>query len=155
MEMKYEIVEMRLDRYDELINFWKSCEGIFISDDDEYDNLEIYLKRNRKSNFIVLHENKIIATIKCSHDGRRGYIHHLAVKKEFRKQGIARELVNKCMEILRKQGINKYRVFVMDSNEEALEFWKHLGFEEQIYNYRTFQMNTAAEKHDSTRVMGQ
>ena len=101
--MSYKIVEMQLDRYSELIDFWKSCEGIYVSDDDEYENLEIYLKRNRKSNFIVLNENEIIATIKCSHDGRRGYIHHLAVKKEFRKQGIARELVNKCIEILRRK----------------------------------------------------
>ncbi len=128
--MNYETVEMQLDRYSELIDFWKSCEGIYVSDDDEY-------------------ENEIIATVKCSHDGRRGYIHHLAVKKEFRKQGIARELVNKCIEILRTKRINKYRVFVLDSNEEALEFWKHLGFEEQVYNYRTFQMNTAAQKSDS------
>ena len=146
--MSYKIIEMQLDRYSELIDFWKSCEGIYLSDDDEYDNLEIYLKRNRKSNFIVVHENEIIGTIKSSHDGRRGYIHHLAVKKEFRKQGIARELVNKCIEIIRARGVYKYRIFVLDSNEEALKFWKHLGFKEQIYNYRTFQMNTVIPKTD-------
>ena len=90
MAKNYKIVEMQLNRYSELIDFWTNCEGIYVSDDDECDNMEIYLKRNPKSNFIVLHENEIIATVKCSHDGRRGYIHHLAVKKEFRKQGIAR-----------------------------------------------------------------
>ena len=146
--MKYKIVEMQLDRYRELIDFWKSCESIYVSDDDDYENLETYLKRNRNSNFIVLHDDKIIATIKCSHDGRRGYIHHLAVKEEFRKQGIARELVNKCIAILRGEGIYKYRVFVLDSNIGAIEFWKQLGFEEQIYNYRTFQRNLALHKAD-------
>ena len=146
--MSYKIIEMQLDRYSELIDFWKSCEGIYLSDDDEYDNLEIYLKRNRKSNFIVVYENEIIGTIKSSHDGRRGYIHHLAVKKEFRKQGIARELVNKCIEIIRAGGVHKYRIFVLDSNEGALKFWKQLGFKEQIYNYRTFQMNTVIPKTD-------
>ncbi len=140
--MKYKIIEMQLDRLNELIDFWKSCEGIYLSDDDEYENLKIYLKRNRKLNFIVLHENRIIATIKCSHDGRRGYIHHLAVQKEFRKEGIAIELINKCLEQLQKIGISKYRVFVQDSNKEAMKFWKHIGFEERIYDYRTFQMNS-------------
>ena len=140
--MKYRITEMQLDRFNELIDFWKSCEGIYLSDDDEYENLKIYLKRNQKLNFIVLHENRIIATIKCSHDGRRGYIHHLAVQKEFRKEDIAIELINKCLEQLQKIGIRKYRVFVQDSNKEAINFWKHIGFDEQVYDYRTFQMNS-------------
>ena len=139
--MKYQIIEMGLDRFTELIDFWKSCEGIYINDDDEFENLKIFLERNPELNFVVLYENKIIATVKCSYDGRRGYIHHLAVKREFRGQGIAEELVNKCIENLLKKGITKYRVFVMDSNKEAIDFWKHIGFEEQIYDYRTFQMN--------------
>ena len=59
-------------------------------------------------------------------------------------------VMNKCIEILRKKGIHKYRVFVLDCNEDALKFWRRLGFEEQVYNYRTFQMNTAAGKPDDT-----
>jgi len=137
--MKYKIVEMKLNRHAELIAFWKSCEGIWVSDDDSYENMKIYFKRNPKSNFIVLYENQIIGTVKCSHDGRRGYIHHLAVKEEFRKQGTAKELVGKCMAFLRTQGIKKFRVFVLDSNPEAIKFWKHIGFKEQIYDYRTLQ----------------
>src|SRR4030042_3188320 len=130
--MKYKIVEMKLNRYDELIAFWKSCAGIWVSDDDSYENMKIYLKRNPKTNFVVLHEEKIIGTVKRSHDGRRGYIHHLAVKEEFRKQGIAGELVEKCIRLLQEKGIKKYRVFVLDSNPEAIKFWKHIGFEEEV-----------------------
>jgi putative acetyltransferase len=140
--VKYKITEMKLNRFNELINFWKSFEGLYISDDDNYENLKRYLKRNPKLNFIVLHENRIIAAIKCSHDGRRGYIHHLAVKEEFRKRGIAKELIDKCLNNLQGKGIKKYRVFVSDNNKEAITFWKHIGFEEQTYDYRTFQMNT-------------
>jgi N-acetylglutamate synthase len=137
--MKYNVEIMNLDMHAELLAFWKNTPGIWVSDDDSYENLKIYFKRNPKSNFIVLHENEIIGTVKCSHDGRRGYIHHLAVKEEFRKQGIAKELVDKCMAFLLSQGIKKFRVFVLDSNPQALKFWEHMGFEEQIYDYRTFQ----------------
>jgi N-acetylglutamate synthase len=137
--MKYKIVEMTLNRHAELLAFWKNTPGIWVSDDDSYENMKIFFKRNPKSNFIVLDENKIIGTVKCSHDGRRGYIHHLAVKEEFRQQGIAKELVDRCTRFLLKEGINKHRVFVLDSNTQAMKFWKHMGFEEQIYDYRTFQ----------------
>jgi ribosomal protein S18 acetylase RimI-like enzyme len=133
---------MKLDRYQELIDFWKNIEGLWISDDDSYENLQIYLKRNHHLNFIALYENKIIGTIKCGHDGRRGYLRHVAVKKEFRKQGIAQKLISKSVEALQKNGIpyDQVRGFVLDTNKAALEFWKHNGFEEQIYDYRTFQM---------------
>jgi len=40
----------------------------------------------------------------------------------------------------------QYRVFVLDSNKEAIDFWEYIGFEEQIYDYRTFQMNTTTYK---------
>lgn len=71
----------------------------------------------------------------------RGYFNHLAVKKEFWKKGIARELIDICLEQLKEEGIGKYRVVVPDENKRALEFWKHIGFSEQVYDCRTFQMN--------------
>jgi putative acetyltransferase len=133
---------MTIKRYDELIPFWKSMDGIWVSNDDSYENMKVYFKRNPRSNFIATHEGKIIGTVKCSHDGRRGYIHHLAVLKEYRKQGIAKELVDKCVKTLAEQSISKIRVFVLDSNTEALKFWAHMGFEEQAYDYRTLQKDS-------------
>ena len=143
--MKYKIVEMQLDRYQELINFWKNTEGLWIGDDDSYENLKVFLKRNPGLNFIAISENSIIGTLKSSHDGRRGYLHHLAVKKEFRGKGIAKAFINKCLKNLQQAGITKdrVRVFVIDTNKSALEFWKHNGFTEQTYDYRTFQINNA------------
>ena len=137
--MKYKIAPMALDRHEELKEFWKNIEGLWLSDDDDYENLKVFLKRNSGLNYIVLDNNKIIATLKCSHDGRRGYFHHLAVKKDYRKQGIARELVDMCTEKLKEAGITRYRVFALDSNPEAIKFWKHIGFEEQVYDYKTLQ----------------
>ena len=146
--MKYKIIEMKLDRYLELSNFWKNTEGLWASDDDSYENLKIFLKRNPRLNFIAVSENKIVGTLKCSQDGRRGFLHHLAVKKEFRKEGIANALINKCLDNLQKAGISKdkVRVFVLDTNKTALEFWKHNGFVEQIYDYRTFELKNPTAK---------
>jgi N-acetylglutamate synthase len=146
--LKYKIIEMKLDRYLELIDFWKNTEGLWASDDDSYENLRIFLKRNPGLNFIAVSENKIVGTLKCSQDGRRGFLHHLAVKKEFRKEGIAKALINKCLEKLQQAGItsDKVRVFVLDTNKPALEFWKHNGFVEQIYDYRTFELKNPSVK---------
>ena len=138
--MEYQITTMTLDRYDELIAFWRSAQGFRISDDDDYDNLRRFLQRNPDLSLVVLHDNRIIGAIKCSQDGRRGYLHHLAVKNEFRNCGIGRELVEKCVKNLQKEGIRKIRVFVLDSNTAGLRFWQHMGFDEQIYDYRTLAL---------------
>lgn len=142
--MNYQIVEMSLDKHRELIEFWKNIEGLRLSDDDSYENLAVLLKRNPKLSFIALHDSRIIGTIKSSHDGRRGYLHHLAVAEEFRKNGIAGELLKKCLTELAQNGIStdKIRVFVLDTNLPGLEFWRHIGFTEQRYDYRTFQIKT-------------
>lgn len=139
--LDYKIEKMTLKRYNDLIEFWKSVEGLWLSDDDDYNNLRIYLRRNPNLNFIATSAGKIIGTIKCGHDGRRAYIHHLAVNGDFRNQGIAKKLLNLCLLNLKKSGITKYRVFVEDTNEEGLAFWKHNGFTEMAYDYRTFQKN--------------
>jgi hypothetical protein len=49
---------------------------------------------------------------------------------------------------LQKAGItkDKVRVFVLDTNKPALEFWKHNGFIEQIYDYRTFELKNPTAK---------
>jgi N-acetylglutamate synthase len=135
--MEYKVVEMTLDRYDELMSFWKNIEGIWISSDDDYDNLNRFLNRNPGLNLVVLYEGHIIGTIKCGHDGRRGYLHHLAIAKEYRGHGIGKELVTKCIKNLEKDGIRKIRVFVMDNNQNALNFWNNIGFDQQTYDYRT------------------
>ncbi|MFA5308712.1 MAG: GNAT family N-acetyltransferase [Dehalococcoidales bacterium] len=140
--MKYKVELMKLDRHADLLEFWKDMPGVWLSDDDSYESMAVYLKRNPDTNYVVLNGDEIIGTVKCSHDGRRGYIHHLAVKEEYRKQGIARELVDRCINGLKEQVINKYRVFVLDSNPAAIAFWKHIGFEEQVYDYRTLQKNS-------------
>jgi N-acetylglutamate synthase len=146
--LKYKIIEMKLNRYPELIDFWKNTEGLWASDDDSYENLKIFLKRNPRLNFVAVSENKIVGTLKCSQHGRRGFLHHLAVKKEFRKEGIAAKLINKCLDNLQQAGItkDKVRVFVLDTNKPALEFWKHNGFVEQIYDYRTFELKNPTAK---------
>jgi len=100
--VEYQITTMTLDRYDELIAFWRSAEGLRISDDDDYDNLRRFLQRNPDLSLVVLHDNRIIGAIKCSQDGRRGYLHHLAVKNEFRNS-VSAELVEKCVKNYKKR----------------------------------------------------
>ncbi len=139
--MEHYIREMIIDDYPEVISFWKSCEGLNIDDSDLYENLEVYLKRNPGLSYIALRDNKIIGTIKCGQDGRRGYLHHLAIENKYRKLGIAKELLNISLKSLKDQGIKKCNAFILDTNIDLLSFWKHNGWSMVDYFYRTLQIN--------------
>ncbi len=139
MDNRYVMTPMTMERHTELIEFWDRIDGVWRSDDDNAANLSRYLARNPGLSQITLFEGKIIGTVKCGHDGRRGYLHHLAVLPDHRNQGIGRQMVKACLEKLRKEGIDKVRVFVLDDNPAAIRYWKHLGFIARNYDYRTLE----------------
>ncbi|MEL6457446.1 MAG: GNAT family N-acetyltransferase [Cyanobacteria bacterium J06621_15] len=126
--MTIEILELTISDYDDAIALWKSCTGMAIRDADSRENIERYLNRNRGLSFKAVKSEKLVGTILCGHDGRRGYINHLAVSINYRNQGIARKLVETSLCELRKQGIEKCHLFVFLENIEAKKFWERLGW---------------------------
>jgi ribosomal protein S18 acetylase RimI-like enzyme len=121
---------------------WRATEGMALGPDDLRAGIKLYLARNRGLCFVATVGPKLVGTALCGHDGRRGILRHLAVRPEFRKQGIGRALVGKCLAGLAKQGIRKCNVFVMDYNQAGLRWWKKLGGVQQRYVWRTVQVGT-------------
>jgi ribosomal protein S18 acetylase RimI-like enzyme len=142
--MDCEIRPMTLADYAEVYQLWTQTEGMSLIEDDDREGIARYLKRNRGLCFVALVGGNLIGTVLCGHDGRRGIMRHLAVRKEFRKQGVALLLVRKSLAALSGQGIKKCNIFVMDYNVAGLRFWEHIGFDHQPYDYRTLQIGTNA-----------
>ena len=126
--MKIEILGLTISDYDDAIALWKSCSGISIRDADSRENMERYLNRNPGLSFKAVKNKKLVGTILCGHDGRRGYINHLAVSSNYRNQGIGRKLVETSLCELKKQEIEKCHLFVFVENIEATKFWERLGW---------------------------
>ena len=137
--MNYQIREMTIKDYKEVIDLWSDCEGIILDETDGYESIKKYLARNSNLCHVVLHEGIIIGAVKCGQDGRRGYLHHLGVKKQFRNKGIGRALIKSCLLKLTKQGIKKCNIFVLKSNEYGQAFWKNNDWNKLEENYYIFQ----------------
>ena len=123
-----QIVDFTMKDYQKVIALWKSCEGIGLSSADSEDSIKSYLKRNRGMSFVARNKDEIIGAVLCGHDGRRGYLHHLAVHADFRNQGIGRSLVEKCTSALHSIGIQKCHLFIFNSNENGIRFWEKIGW---------------------------
>jgi len=127
--MGFTISPFTIDRYEDDIPLWKETEGIGLSDADSKDSIRFYLERNPNMSFVVKDkEDTILGAVLCGHDGRRGYIHHLAVRQGFRRQGMGRKLVQECLSQLQAAGIQKCHIFIFHNNLNGINFWKSIGW---------------------------
>jgi ribosomal protein S18 acetylase RimI-like enzyme len=84
--MKLSIEPMTIDHYDAVIALWKASENVGSSSADERESIKSYLARNPAMSFVAKENDHIIGAALCGHDGRRGYLHHLAIKESHRKR---------------------------------------------------------------------
>ncbi len=127
--MAIEIREMTIRDFDQVSALWKSMEGVGLDPEiDSRAGVKRFLFRNRSLSFVALEGKEIVAAALCGTDGRRGYLHHLAVKPSRRRRNIGRGLVDRCLSALKKDGINKCHIFVFAKNHQAIGFWKKIGW---------------------------
>ncbi len=121
---------MKIDDYDQVYDLWLHTAGMDLNAlDESRSGVERYLKRNPHTCFVEEDENgKIIGAILAGHDGRRGTLHHLAVKKTKQGKGIGRRLAEAAINALKEEGIIRVALFVYNDNEIGMRFWKKLGF---------------------------
>ena len=114
--------------YDAVIRLWQETEGVGLNESDDRGNLRSYLRRNPGMSFVARRGAEIIGAVLCGHDGRRGYLHHLAVAKPHRQKGVGKKLVNACLAKLGKLQIQKCNIFLYADNAAGEKFWRHNGW---------------------------
>jgi ribosomal protein S18 acetylase RimI-like enzyme len=120
---------MTIDDYDKVYALWMSCRNMgFNNLDDSREGIGKYLKRNPSTCFVAVKEQSVVGVILSGHDGRRGFIHHLAVSEECRRQQIATNLVKHALYALQSEGINKVALLAFNYNEAGNAFWENQGF---------------------------
>jgi ribosomal protein S18 acetylase RimI-like enzyme len=130
---------MQLSDYGALMQLWRSCAGLLLRDADSIQSIERYLLRNPGLSFVAEEEGTIVGSLMAGHDGRRGYIQHLAVAPALRNRGVASRLVEHCLAALKAEGIVKSHVHVLSSNQTGQDFWLRRGWirrgETRLYSF--------------------
>ena len=126
------IQEMMIDHYDRVLALWQASEGVGLSEADSRVSIAGFLERNPGLSFVAFVGEQLVGVVLCGHDGRRGYIHHLAVSHNHRRQGIGRILMDHSLAALERAGIDKCHIFVFRENKTALNFWQSTGWIERV-----------------------
>jgi putative acetyltransferase len=126
--MTYQIEPMKISDYDHLLTLWQNCPGIGLSSADRPEAIETFLKRNPATCFCAWEDGRLAGTVLAGHDGRRGYLYHVAVAPDDRRRGLGNQLVSRALEALHQENIEKCHIFVFAQNEDGLRFWRDTGW---------------------------
>ena len=123
------IREFRISDYPAALALWQSSEGVGLNESDTQPAVASFLTRNPGLSAVAIHDDQLIGAVLCGHDGRRGYLHHLAVAKSHRRQGVARSLLAHCFAALAGHDIPKCNIFLYSDNLPGQAFWLHNGWQ--------------------------
>lgn len=122
--------EFLIADYDAACALWNEAEGVEICEGDSRAEIAAYLSRNPGLSRIAESAGTIVGAALCGHDGRRGFIYHLAVAWAHRGRGVGKLLVGDCLHGLREAGIARVIILVAHHNSLGHDFWLRSGFED-------------------------
>lgn len=121
---------MKIEDYEQVYKLWQATE-IIIKNSDQKDEIERMIKRNPYTCLVGVENSKIISVVMGGFDGRRGYVHHLAVKPEKQGQGLGKAMMDELMKRFEDLKVIKVHLFVEENNKEVKDFYRNIGFKER------------------------
>ena len=136
---------MTIEDYQGVHDLWMSIKGFAIrSVDDSREGVEMFLKRNPTTSVVAVENGKIVGSILCGHDGRRGCLYHVCVAEQYRRRGIGKAMVIQAMNALKEEHVNKVSLIAFTQNDIGNAFWKCIGWtKREDLNYYDFTLNEA------------
>jgi ribosomal protein S18 acetylase RimI-like enzyme len=134
-EDAFSIREMTLADYDAVLALWNAAPGVRANETRE--ELDRILRRNPGLSCVAAAPSgepggeQLAGAVLCCHDGRRGYLYHLAVAEKFRRQKVGRQLVERCLARLTAEGIRRCTIFLVADNADGERFWRQTGWRER------------------------
>src|SRR5437764_15115950 len=122
--------EFLIDDYDAAVELWSRVEGLDVAEGDDRESIRRFLGQNRGLSRVATDGSTIVGAVLCGHDGRRGYIYHLAVDPAYQGRQLGKRLVEECLAGLRRAGLERANILVAKDNPRGRDFWRRTGWED-------------------------
>ena len=119
-----------MEHYREVYALWERTPGVGLNEiNDSREGIEKFIGRNPLTSFVAVEEGKVIGSVLGGNDGRRGFVYHLCVDADYRRKGVGKALVERVLEALKDEGINRASLVCLKWNESGNTFWQAMGWE--------------------------
>lgn len=122
------IENFNMQYYHEVLELWRKA-GIGVGSSDTKEEIAMILERNPSFFLIGKEENKIVAVVIGAFDGRRGYVHHLAVDPNYQNRGYGKAIIDELMSRFRSKKVHKVHLFIEKNNKKVVDFYTQQGWE--------------------------
>ncbi|MHA1115129.1 MAG: GNAT family N-acetyltransferase [Candidatus Heimdallarchaeaceae archaeon] len=122
-----EIKNFSMDYYDEVYELWKKT-GLTVTKSDSREGVKIMLERNPDLFLIGIENDKLVSVVYGGFDGRRGFVHHLAVDPDFQRKGLGKMMMEELVKRFKRMNVEKIHLFIEKRNLGVIEFYKRLGW---------------------------
>lgn len=112
---------------EQVVALWAAC-GLIRPWNDPHRDIRRKLDVQRELFLVGTENDRVIATAMAGYDGHRGWINYLAVSPPERGGGRGRTMMAEVERRLRTIGCAKLNLQVRADNEQALGFYRALGY---------------------------
>jgi len=127
--MKYITRALKIADYDDLIKLWQianlPCRP---NGRDSHEAIAREMQRVETCFLGMFDNNKLIAAVLGTSDGRKGWINRLAVAPEYRRQGLGERLLKECEAFLDKLGIKVIAALIEGDNQPSFAIFEKSGY---------------------------
>ncbi len=123
-----QIREMIIQDYEAVCQLWESTKTIELTKSDELIEIKRMLERNPNTCLVGEEGGRIIGVVLGGFDGRRGFVHHLAIHPEIQRKGYGIRLFHELERRFIEMGVVKVHLFVNTNNLQAVGFYEKVGY---------------------------
>jgi ribosomal protein S18 acetylase RimI-like enzyme len=114
------------DEHD-VIELWVKC-NLIVSSNNPKKDIARKLAVNPELFLVGILNATLVATCMAGYEGHRGWINFLAVGPQYRRRGVATEIMNAAEKRLKAAGCPKINLQVRTTNSAVIQFYEHIGF---------------------------
>src|SRR5437870_13620873 len=119
--------EFSIRDYDAALELWQRVEGLEIAEGDDKEGIAYFLARNAGLSKVATDGTALVGIALCGHDGRRGYIYHLAVDPAYQARGVGKRLMDERLDGLRRAGLERAVTLVANRHPRGRAFGVRFG----------------------------
>jgi ribosomal protein S18 acetylase RimI-like enzyme len=130
--MSYVVRRLKKDDYPRIMALWAAA-GLHCKPKgrDTREAFEAQLASGIQTALGVENEaGELIGVVLTTHDTRKGWINRLAVHPDYRRRGIASQIIAAAEEVLREQGMHIIAALIESDNPDSLALFQAVGYVE-------------------------